>query len=355
MLTLTPGENRNFEGSTVTLSMEEQKGEPEKEVFRVVKFQKIKPEAISLVDIVLNVQLYNLTYETFFKATFDDPTKIVAGHKIPMDIVIYTLEEVFSGNSENAIMSYEKTDGKEVLLIQTAIETKIFNRTLSYKFSYRFKRAKMSFEQRVDMKLGVIEQRLNELEVVEEKMNFGMFIPGKRVMEASFEKKGNNKCTLADNGTTLTHTGATGFNTTTLCTLMKNTVAYRARFRWAHINTTNVMFGVVSTSFSQYGSYPQGANYYGWVVYYASGTYNSSYGHNGSFENPGGCFPYAGSIITVEFYPKQGSIQYFVNSAPAGRYRGCTFNNGDCRFAVVTYDTGSKLKLLSVEQIQDVF
>merc|ERR1719221_639340 len=99
-------------------------------------------------------------------------------------------------------------------------------------------------------------------------------------------------------------------------------MAYRARFRWSQINTAKVMFGVVSNSFSQYSSYPQGSGYYGWMVCYCNGSYGSSWQQNGNFQNPGGCFPYAGSIVTVEFYPKHGSIQYFVNSAPAGRHVG---------------------------------
>merc|ERR550534_328401 len=173
--------------------------------------------------------------DSFFKATFDDPAKIVADHKVPMDIIVYTLEEILSGHANKVAISYENNDGKENLIIMTAIESKIFNRTLTFHFSYKFQSTKMSLEERIDMRCGIIEQKLKDQEIeeghsrlvtIEEKLKDQddtkwpmWFIPGKRVMEARFDITNNNLYTLTDNGKTLAHTGTNGsWNTTALTT-----------------------------------------------------------------------------------------------------------------------------------------
>jgi len=369
MLTSSPGENRKIEGSTIMLSMklEEQKGEPEKETFRIVKFQKKKGKT----DVVLNVELYNITYNTFFKATFDDPRKVVADQKLPMGIIVCTLEEILTGRADKVVLQYDNKDGKEDLFIMTTINSTIFNRSVTFKFCYRFQMAKMSFEERIDMRLGIIEQKVNNqdiekgelrLEAVEQKIwimdnRLLWFIPGKPVRDSRFDISHNNKYQLTDDGTTVTHTGSTSWNTTTLNTWMKVTQAHRAHFRFASLKPNaecRTMFGVVSSSFGNFASCPQNGTY-AWVAFFFKHKLHTSYQHNGSFQNAGGPSAFAGSIFTVEFYPAQGRIQYFVNSIPAGQHIGCSFNNGDCRFSVTTHVQGTKIKLISVEQIQDVF
>jgi len=371
MLASNPGEHCKIEGSTIMLSMklEEEKGEPEKETFRIVKFQKKKDKA----DVVLHVELYNMKYNTFFKATFDDPRKVVADQNLPMGIIVCTLEEIFTGRVDKVVLQYDIQDGKEDLFIMTTITSMIFSRSVTFNFCYKFKMAKMSFEQRVDMRLGIIEQEVNNqdiqngqlrLDAVEQKIwimdnRHIWFVPGKPVRGSRFDISRNNRYQLTDDGTTVTHTGTHGsWNTTTLNTQMKITQAHRAHFRLASFKynaNITMMIGVVSSSFAQYTSYPQGNGYYGWVAYFYSSKLSASYQHNGSFQNAGGPTPFAGSIVTVEFYPRQGRIQYFVNSIPAGQHIGCTFNNGNCRFSVTTHMQSTKIKLISVEQIQDVF
>lgn len=355
----------------LNMELEEQKGEPEKEVFRIVKFQKTKPKDLCLTDIVLHVELYNMKTESFFKATFDDPAKIVADHKVPMDIIIYTLEEILSGHTNKLAVSYENNDGKETLVIMTAIDSKIFNKTLTFHFTYKFQLAKMSLEERIDMRCGIIEQKLKDQEIekgdsrlvtIEEKLKDQddtkwpmWFMPGKRVMEARFDITNNNLYTLMDNGKTLEHTGSNdSWNTAALTTRMNTTTAYRVRYRVASLTFGYMMFGVISSNYSRWQSCPDNGTY-GWVAYFHTSKLQSSFQQNGSFANAGGPSPFAGSIVTVEYYPTQGCIQYFVNSAPAGQHTGCSFNNGDCRFSVATRTKGTKLRLLSLEQIQAVF
>lgn len=373
-----PGESRNLEGRLVLLSMElqEQKGEPEKEEFRIVKFQKRKPETISLVEVVVDVHLFSPKFSSFFKATFDDPGKVVADHKIDMGTVVYTLEEILCGGVENVVMSYEKVDGKQFMTITTKLETKIFTRTVTFEFSYKFERAEMSLEERINMKVGEltilmqenqIEKGDQRLRAIEKRMDDAMskndamsnvpswFIAGKPVEGVQFDVSSNNYLRVSDNGMTLTHHGTTTFNTSAVNLRMKNTDPHRARFRMASFDVNNIMFGVVSNSFSRYTSYPSGNGHYGWVAYFHSGKVHASYQQNGTFVNCGGPGPFAGSVVTVEYYPKQKRIHYFVNSVPVAQHTGCTFNDGDCRFAVATRVINSIVKLLSVEQISDVF
>jgi len=402
MSTSTPdgGEHHISAGRTVMLSMknDDQKGEPEKEVFRIVKFEKTKP-TISLVEFVLNVELYSMKTGSFYKAIIDDPAKIVRDQKVPMDIIVYTLEEILSGQADNLTVSYIVNDGKEILRVERAIDSRLGKVAWTVNFCYEFQMAKMSLEDRFGMRFGVIEQKLkglqfnevhsdlkkirnqfkqvvSRLETNEEEYkrvvsrldtnekqlktlsDFSYnpwFIPGIRLMDARFDISRNNRYTLSDNNKTLTHSGTNNsWNTTALTTRMSIRKAYRVRYRVASLNFDYLMFGVVSSSFSAWQS-SLGNNQYGWVVYFYSSKLRGSCLHNGSFVTADGPSPMAGSILTVEFYPKQGRMQFFVNSAPVGQFTGCSFNNGDCRFSVSTLYNGTKVKLLLVEQIQDIF
>jgi len=369
MLKITPGEHQNLEGTTINLSMEEQKGEPESELFRIVKFQRSKPKDLALIDVVLTVHLFCPKYETFYKATFDDPSKVVPDTKVPMGIIVYTLEEILTGRAGDVLMSYENNDGKDDLLITTVINSKIFNRTVTFKFCYKFLKAEFSNDERIDMRLGMIEQELKEqgigkeerLNAVEESLrHMGIdsqmwFIPGKRIMPAQFDVSKNNHHTSAGNGSMLIHSGTDKvWNTTPVNIPMKNTVAYRGRFRVMSHMFDCMMFGVVSSSYSKYTGCPDNGGY-GWMAYFYDSKLNGSCQHNGSLQNAGGPSPFTGSVITVEYYPNEGRIQYFVNTTPVGQLMGCSFNNGDCRFAISLYHTGTKVKLLSVEQIENIF
>jgi len=395
MMTSSPGEIRNLEGITTVLKMEvqEQKGEQEKVAFRVAKFQRKKPESISLVDEILVVHLYNLKYRTFFKATFDDPTKIVADHKISMDIVIWTLEEILSGRDQGVVMSYDNVDGKDVLLIKTAIGSKIFNRMVFYKFCFKFLSAKMSFEESIDMRVGEFVQRINEqIEKIEQRESIGMkvgesvqrineqiekieqrleaieksleatidnddkfFLTGKRVQGACFDVSNNSRHKVCDNGKTLIHSGKDSDFNTTPVTILMNTEAHRARFRVVSHIYKNMTFGVISKSFSGYLSHPSN-NTNHWGAYFNGQSLSSNFQHNGNMQICGKPpSPLPGSIVTVEYHPKQGSIHYFVNSIPVGYHTGCSFGYQSCRFAVSLYHQGTKVKLLSVEKIEGIF
>jgi len=373
-MTSTPGESRNLEGRLVLLSMElqEQKGEPEKEEFRIVKFQKRKPETISLAEVVVDVHLFNPKFSSFFKATFDDPGKVVADHKIDMGTVVYTLEEILRGGVENVVMSYERVDGKQFMTITTRLETKIFTRTVTFEFCYKFERAKMSLEERMNMKVGEltiliqenqIEKGEQRLSAIEERMDVvkpnvhvpSWILPGKPVEGVQFDVTSNNYHRLSDNGMTLTHHSSQNWNTSALKLRMKNTDPHRARFRISSLDINHIMFGVVSSSFSRYTSCLEGNGQFGWMTFFYNGKIYTNYQHNGTFVNCGGPGTFAGSVVTIEYYPKQLRIHYFVNSVPVAQHTGCSFNNGDCRFAVSTYELNSIVKLLSVEQISDVF
>jgi len=359
MSTSTPGEESyNLEGNPVTLCYEEQKGEPESDVFQIVKFQKEKPDSLSLADVVLHVQLFNAKYESFFKATFDDPTKVVRDHKVPMVVVIDTLQEILAGKADNVVLEYEKVDEKQVLKIMKTVEYKMFSSVVVFKFCYKFQKAKMSLEDKMNMKLGALEQKINERRIEElddDINNQKLFITGKKVDDAKFDASRNNHNTVQNNGKTLARTGgSTAWNTTPLTTLMSTTQSYRMRFRVACMNCSNIMFGVVSSSFSNHTGYPQGNGYYGWVAYCSTYTITSSYAQNGSFTTSSICVT-GGSIITVEYHPKHGMIHYFVNNTPAAKHYGCSFNNGNARFAVTLYRATDKVELLSLEQIEDTF
>lgn len=369
----TPGERGDLEGRLVILSMEveEQKGEAEKEEFRIVKFAKRKPDTISLAEVVVDVHLFSSRYSSFFKATFDDPARVVADHKIDMGTIVYTLEEILRGGVENVVMSYERVDGKEFMFIKTKLEAKIFVRTVTFEFCYKFEKTKMSLEERINMKIGELailfqehkiekgEQRLKAIEKFIEDVALPShppwFIAGKPTEGAQFDVSRNNYSRVSDNGMTLTHHANSGYNTTPVNINMKTTDAHRARFRIASHTFNNMMLGVISTSFSKYTNYPSGAGQYGWVANFYSNNLQTSYQHNGSFLNSGGPTPFAGSVVTVEFYPKQNRIQYFVNSTPVAQHTGCSFNNGDCRFVVALHDVNTVVKLLCVEQIPDDF
>jgi len=374
MSTSSPGGFRNLEGITTVLKMEcgEQKGEQEKVAFRVTKFQRKKPESISLVDEILVVHLYSLKYHTFFKATFDDPTKIVADHKISMDIVIYTLEEILSGSDQSVVMSYDNVDGKEGLLIKTAIGSKIFNRIIFYKFCFKFQSATMSFKESIDMKVGEftqsvkeqiekVEQRLDAIEksledVISVDNDHTWFLTGKVVQGARFDVSNNSRHSVCDNGITLIHDGENSSYDTTPVTILMNTVAHRARFRVVSHAYEHLVFGVISSSFSSYNSHPANNTHY-WLAKFNASSLCENYQQNGKFEScskPSPC-PFPGSIVTVEYYPIQGRIHYFVNSIPVGRHYGCNFTNLECRFAVSIYRQGIKVKLLSVEKIGGIF
>jgi len=389
-MTSTPGESGNLEGRTVLLSMEleEQKGEAEKQEFRIVKFLKRKPETISLAEEVVDVHLFSRKFSSFFKATFDDPGKVVADAKMDMGTIVYTLEEILRGGVENVVMSYERLDGKQFMVIKTRLETKIFIRTVTFEFCYKFERAKMSLEERLDMKIGELailvheyqiekgEQRLKALEerkdnqsekgeqrlrALEEWKDDVMpisptwLIAGKPVEGVQFDVSSNNYHRVSDNGMTLTHHASTGWNTSAVNYRMKNTDPHRARFRIASLAVDYIMFGVVSDSFSRYTSNPSGNGQYGWVAYFYPGKLHSSKEHDGTFVHCGGPAPFAGCVVTIEYYPKQQRIHYFVNSVPVGKHFGGSFNNGDCRFAVSLHEQDAIVKLLSVEQISDVF
>jgi len=364
MSTTIPGEtisgdkSSNLEGRFVTLYYEEQKGEPESDVFQIVKFQKEKPGSLSLADVILHVQLFNAKYESFFKATFDDPTKVVRDHKVPMVVVIDTLQEILAGKADNVVLAYEKVKEKEVLMIMKTVEYKMFTSVVVFKFCYKFQKAKMSFEDKMNMKLGALEKKIDGPRIEErdhDMNNPKLFIIGKKVDAAKFEPNRNNYNTVQNNGKTLARRGGSnGWNTTPLTTTMSTTQSYRVRFRVACMNTNHMMFGVVSASFSQYNSYPQGNGNYGWVAYCSGHRLSSSYQHNGSYKSAS-MLVTGGSIITVEYHPKHGMIHYFVNNTPAAKHYGCSFNDGNARFAVACNLTTDKVEVLSLEQIEDTF
>jgi len=347
-----------LEGTTVMLGFdpEDQKGEPEREVFRIVKFQKEKPDSLTLADVVLHVQLFNAKYGSFFKATFDDAAKVVRDHKVPMIVVIETLEDILAGKANNVVLAYDKDDGKQVLLIKKTTEYKMFSSVVVFEFKYIFQKAKMSFEEEMNMKLTVMEQNINGPSVENDYINNPkFFITGKEVDDAKFDASRNNYNIVQDNGKTLARNGGTSsWNTTPVTTEMSTTQSYRARFRVANMKCTFLMFGVVSSSFSVYTSHPTGNGQWGWMAYVNSCRLQSHYTQNGSFTAPGICV-FAGCIVTVEYYPKHGIIHYFVNNNPAAKHYNCTFNNGNARFAVALKDANSKVELLSVERIEDAY
>jgi len=362
MATATPPEEQLLEGTTVMLSMnpEEQKGEVEGEVFRIVKFQREKPDSLSLTDVVLHVQLFCKKFGSFFKAIFDNPAEISPDHKVPMDIVIYNLQEILSGKAENTHMAFEKDDGKETLLIIKSIKYPMFNTTVSFKFCYKFHKAKMSFEEHINMRLAEIHQDINKmksessLEEIERKLNMMHVIIGKPI-DARFVVDKNPDNSVEDEGKSLVRrTGSGSWRTIPVSFAMTSPHAYRARFLVATMQIDDLMFGVVNSSFSDHNTYPEGPGWDGWMVHFDDGERCSTYANNGTFKGETCCAPLSGSTVTVEYYPKYGRIQYFVDKMPAGRHDGCSFTTNGY-FAVSNFNIGQKLKLLSMEEISDIF
>lgn len=360
MATSTPGEGQNLEGITILLSAEHGTGRDEGEAFRVVKFETTTSKGGRNI---LAVHLYRLRDDKFFKGNFNDPAQVVGNSGLPMDVVANNLEEIFRGVTDrHTVISYDNADKMEILQIKTVVKTKICNRAVSFKFCYKFKNAAMYFEDSINKKLAEYAQ------IIKEKTNDPvLFFSGKSVTGARFDVSRNNYHSVSDCGKILTHHDSTQWNTTPISTLMNHTVAHRARFRVVSRIST-MLFGVISNQFDPYTeemdhSSPNpihsshffvGAGHYGWMALFYDSKLRGSFEHNGSFQYRGGP-PYDGSIVTVEYYPRQGRIQYFVNNVPAGQHIGCSFTYGDSRFSVALATQGDKVKLLSVEQITDSF
>merc|ERR1719233_418917 len=106
------------------------------------------------------------------------------------------------------------------------------------------------------------------------------FVPGRPVRGSRFDISRNSVYQLTEDGATVTHTGIDQWNTTTLDTQMKTTQAHWAHshFRLASFKNNadiHIMIGVVSSSFAQYTSYPQGNGYYVWLAYFYSSKLSS--------------------------------------------------------------------------------
>jgi len=355
----TPGTVRKIKGSVIYLTIKpEECGEPERAEFRVKEFCQTKDG--------LQVDLWSKKHDKLFKSTITDPKEVVSEHKMSLDVVSHVLKQILRNTADNVTTSLTGKNGKSVLEIWAAVESKIFEKTVIYDFVYKFPLVEVSDHERLEIKLLEIENEVaelkreqaeNRLRAIEERLEEIRFssrlIPGKAEVEARFDVSCNNHTSVSNKGITIEHiTGQGKWNTTPLDFKMKIGEAYRAQFRMEG-QVDNIMIGVISSSFSLYQSYPQGGGYYGWVAYFYSGNLKSSYQHNGSFQiYSNGPAPLKGSIVTVELCTKEGWIQYFVDGTAAGLHKGCTFGTAT-RFAVALYTLKDKVALLSLEHLQD--
>jgi len=355
----TPGTVRKIKGSLIYLTIQpEGSGEPESAEFRVKEFCQTWGG--------LQVDLWSKTHDKLFKSTITDPEVVVSEHKMSLDVVSHVLKQILTNTADNVTTSLTGENGKSVLEIKAAVESKIFEKTVIYNFVYKFPLVEVSDHERLEIKLLEIkndvelkceqgEIRLKAIEERLEEIGRSGLIPGKAKVEARFDVSGNNHTSVSNKGIAIEHiTGSGAFNTTRLDFEMKNGEAYRARFRMES-QVDHIMMGVISSSFSQWQSFPQGSGHHGWVAYWYTGNLKASYQHNGSFQIYScGPAPLKGSIVTVELCTKEGWIQYFVDGIAAGLHKGCNFGSAT-RFAVVLYRLKDKVSLLSLERIQGDF
>jgi len=357
----TPGAVRKIKGSLIYLTIKpEGSGEPERAEFRVKEFCQTWGG--------LQVDLWSKKHDKLFKSTITDPKEVVSEHKMTLDVVSYVLQQILRNNADNITTTLTSKNGKSVLEIDAAVESKIFEKTVIYDFVYKFPLVEVSDHERLEIKLLEIENDVAELKreqgetrlrAIEKRLEeigyLGRLHPGKAQVEARFDVSSNNHTSISNKGIAIEHISGSGaYNTTPLDFEIKNGDKYRARFRMES-QVNQFMMGVISSSFSLWQSYPQGGGYHGWVAWFCSGNLKGSYQHNGSFQiYSNGPAPLKGSIVTVELCTKEGWIQYFVDGIPAGLHKGCNFGTAT-RFAVTLSKLKDKVAFLSLERLQDDF
>jgi len=344
----TPGASfdEELEGEYIYLNFhpqDEKEGEGDLEKFRVNAFKLTKNG--------LSVALYRKKPGQLFKYTWCDHKEIIPDKQLTMDVIADTLKQALTARADNVKSSVIRCNDVFVLEIRVQEATKLFGKVVVYNFKYKLPLAKLPRTDYVDMRFGEIEKEIALLLKGEDAAT-----KENDKIEAKFVTKDNNNTNLENDGRVIVHTGSTVWNSTPVNFEMTKNEAFRARYRINSHNFNYLMFGVISKSFSAFTSHPTGNGHYGWVAYFYDGKVGTSYQHNGNFRIfSGGPAPFAGSIVTVEFFPQNGIIQYLVNDVPAGRHHGCSFPGDSFGFVVSHHDSGTKVELLGIERILDTF
>jgi len=339
----TPGVDCNIEGKIVYLSFKQDdaKGEPESESFRVNTFLLSKNE--------LKVALWRKKKGQLFEATFHNHKEVIPDHAVSIEVISDTLKQILTGTAENVQPSVGFNNDQYELVIKSTVEAIVFGKVI-FNFCYRLPMVKMALDKRNEMRIEEIERAIEDLKFRGSEEEDGK-------VYAKFDATSNTYTTLEKNGSIMWHSSGGGsWNTTPVNFEMGNENAFRARFRVMSHVYNNLMFGIISNSYVGFNTCPS-AGHHGWMIHFHSNKVASSqYIHNGSFSVfPNSCAPWTGSIITVEFFPRHGRIQFSVNNLPAGQCTGCSFQDKSYGFAVSHYDLNTKVKLLSIERIEDFF
>jgi len=277
-----------------------------------------------------------------------------------MEVIADTLKQALTGGAAHVKPSIILCDKVETLEIQVHEESQLFGKKVFYNFKYRLPFAEMPRNEYVDMRFGEIEKDLAEL--INEKT---------KSIEAKFVIDHNNNVVVEEDGRVIEHQsrkclwlsdeyrirGGDAWNTTPVDFQMENEQAFRARFQMMSHTIDHVMFGIVSSSFNAYTGDPSTDSVpHRWFLHFNGGTHGGFYTHSGSSTKfSGGPAPFAGSIVTVEFFPQSGIIQYLVNDVPTGRQYNCAFNDNTFGFAVAHYTDQTRIKLLSIKPIGGQF
>jgi len=348
----TPGSEGQLEGEYIYLNFhsdDQKEGDSGMEKFLVKIFQ--------LKENDLKVALWSKKRAQLFKATWIGHKAIIPDKELTMDVIANTLSQALTGDAANIKSSIEFCDKVLLLKIHVQQEVVLFMKTVVFNFTYKLPLAEMPRAEYVDMRFAEIEKDLVDLKLADsgkDLVDLKLADSGPGGIKAQFVAK-HVYTSVEDNGLLLRHVQACGWNATPLNYEMSNQEAYRASFRITSHEHNSIMFGIISNSFTIYNGGVDNGKYC-WFEYFRNGSYCKNYQHNGNFLTlSGGCGPVAGSIVTVEFFPQQGLIQYLINKVPAGKHHRCTFNENSYGFAVMHYYRNTRIRLVSIERIDDIF
>jgi len=348
----TPGAEGSAEGKFVYLTFkkqelqEEGKGESESEEFCVNTFSQSTNE--------LKVALWSKKRCQLFKGTFKDHKEVIPEHALSIDVIADTFWHILTGGVENVEASIGQINNAAELSIKATTVSKVFGKTITYSFCYRLSQVEVSDVELIEMRFGDIERAIGENKRAIAKLGIQANEEKDATGNAYFDTSANSHTAAQNNGSILCHTsGNNCWNTTPVNFEMTNAEAFRGMFQVLGKDYQYLMFGIISSSYSKFETFPSTGTH-GWMIYYNNKKIHNSnsYLHNGKFNltTPTSVL-FEGSIVTVDFFPQQGRIQYWVNGVPVGENHGCTFEDKSYGFAVSTHNVNNKVKLFGIEKI----
>jgi hypothetical protein len=383
----------NLKGKLIYLNIHtEQKGEPEKEEFRVTEF--------SITTHAIQASLFNVQRDQLYKLMTTDPKTVIPNHQMSMAVIYNVLLKSLVGDAESANVKISKS---EELVIKAAPALKIFGATLQCEFVYKFSVAQISeteyvkvkfweiekrfcdlkndLHKRVELENGLskrlqalesrvaepasfdkqkqrlqlVEERLDELTAISDHKQLEVLEEQCAKIEAQFDVWRDPSVMEVDNCTKI-HTSDGNWHTVPVSYIMNNEEAIRCRFQVLDYSQTHsYMVGVISNTFNKYvGGYPANGGH-GWAVHMYNAGNNSvskSYARNGTF-NAENNLPklVTGSIVSIDFLPKEKQIKYSIDDKPMASLTKCTFDAKSYKFSVSIAAAGKTIRLLSLKRL----